>query len=132
MNKTKTTWTIDTSSWLVPARPDFEGIVEPGASEEIFFVTATSEDGVIFRHFHNFWTAQEALDLAARVQAATAWTGPEDSAHWHFFRVMYGSAAYCRDWRRYEAETELAERVEELGHEAAYHSLPDAMKMALA
>lgn len=133
MNKTtKTEWTIGSSSWLLLDTSEIEDDY-PGRTKEVFFVTAATDDGIVYSHFTAFATQEAADTLADRVRAAIAtWTGPLDNPHWRYFRTEYGSPAYVRNWRRLEAQAELAEREAELGPQAAYDSLPTVMQAALA
>jgi hypothetical protein len=135
-NKTTNTvtallWTIATYMWLVPDTSEIEDDDGSPRTKDVFFVVAISHDGVVYRHYYTFDTQERADSLMDRIKNAS-WSSPLNSPHWSFFRVEYGSEAYARDWRRYEAETELAERTTEVGPHAAYDSLSDNMKMALA
>ncbi len=124
-----TAWEIGTASWLIKVGTDEDG---EDVLKEVTFVTATNPEGTIYRHFVTFDAPEAAEALAARVTAAPSWVGPVSSPHWSFWRAMYGSVAYSRNWLYYEAETELSEREAELGPEAAFRSLPEAMQAALS
>lgn len=121
------TWEILVFDWLVAGSHWETG--EP-TEELIYFLVAEDAEGNRFKHGHTFDRVEDAERLVARVCATSDWVGPEVSRYWKADRPAYGSEAYARNWRRYEAETELAEREAELGPDA-FASLPLEMQLVL-
>lgn len=124
-------WVLAICSWLVPDTSEREDDDGSPRTKEIFFVTAATEDGVVYRHFETFDSYELADTLASRIFAqAAVWSGALHNPNWRYFRTEYGSQAHCNNWRFLEAEMELADREAELGAEA-FETLSDEMKMTL-
>ncbi len=126
--------TTENKKWSIGANEvGYEADTEDGpCTRYYYFLSAINDDGLVYHHYHCFTNPDEAEALVRRVEAASDWVGPVVSRYWTFNRAAYGSPAYARNWRLYEAQTELAEREPELGPQGAFNSLPDCMKAALA
>lgn len=133
-------WEIEVAMEVRPSHVDEEDGEQ--RYHDVYFVTATSSDGMVYKHRKLFTFAESgnsydvavarANALAKRVQnAPSSWAGPDASPHWTFYRIVYGSAAYCRNQDRLEAETELADRTIDMGSAEAHRSLPWGMQAAL-
>lgn len=71
----------------------------------MFTVIATSDYGEVYAYHLNFKTAKKAEDVRASFErrATTDWTPKND--YWQFQRYVYGSKAYCDNYK--EAESSL-------------------------
>jgi len=126
-------WEVSVSSELVRDTTPVECDDGELRTKEVFFVTATSQEGAVYSHEVVFEEddVERAEKLAERVRGAAGWEGPVGNPRWRFYRVVYCSSLYSRNQDYLEAETELLDRASDLGSEAAYRSLPDGMKVAL-
>ena len=83
-------------------------------------VVVENERGGRFAHSHVFKGHElgrekahaEAVRLMARIQVAMAegrFRPPEFNPHWNAIQPCYGSKAYAAEWRKWSAQSELAE-----------------------
>ena len=88
---------------------------------EAFYVIAETPEGKRFRHNHTFagegrqartkaeLDGARFLDVIEAARLSGKWAGPLATGHWREIQPCYGSEAYARDWRAYQAADALAD-----------------------
>lgn len=114
---TNMTYQIEIASDLFEVVHPEDGSIMDG---EAFYLQAINEDGRRFIHHQRFvseWRSQRAATIASveryleKVQTAQlkGWKGPENNENWTETTPAYGSWAYQCNWRKYAAQSDLAE-----------------------